>query len=1545
MPAVEPIAIVGMAGRFPGAADVSRFWQNIRDGVESISFFSDNELIQSGVDPALVRNSQYVGARGVVEDAALFDAAFFGVNPREAEIIDPQHRLFLECAWEALENAGYEPQTHSGAVGVYAGVSMNTYLLTGVLSNPDIIRTVGAYQTMLGSDKDFLTTRVSYKLNLRGPSVDIQTACSTSLVAVQFACQGLLTRQCDVALAGGVSLIVPQRAGYLYQPGMILSPDGHCRAFDAEARGTVAGEGVGIVVLKRLADAVADGDCIRAVIIGAAVNNDGSMKVGYTAPSIDGQAEVVAMAHAMGGIEPETISYVEAHGTATELGDPIEVAALTKAFQARTRERGFCAIGSVKSNIGHLDAAAGVAGLIKTVLALEHGLIPPSLHFASPNPRIDFSSSPFFVNAALQPWSRGPHPRRAGVSSFGIGGTNAHVVLEEAPPPPPATPAPQAQLLTLSARTPAALEQSRTRLASHLLERPTLSLADVAYTLQRGRRAFAHRAAVVCHSLPEAVDALSTAGGDSRRLLTTDRPAVDRSVAFLFPGQGSQYVNMARGLYENEPVFRAEVDGCAAALAPDLGLDLRTVLYPAPESVQSSGVLLRQTSLAQPALFIIEYALARLWMHRGLRPDAMIGHSIGEYVAACLASVLSLPDALTLVVERGRLMQIPGGGMLAVGLSEERLARELTPELCIAASNAPLLSVASGPEAPLAALERKLMEDGVQCHRLHTAHAFHSAMMTPALAPFAEAVSRVRLRAPAIPYVSNVTGTWITEQQATDPSYWVRHLRESVRFSSGLTRLLEDPDRMLLEVGPGHTLTSLARQHQPTGRTIVSSLRHPHDEQPDVDVFLNAIGRLWVAGATLDWAAMHSSGGRRRLPLPTYPFERQRYWIDPKPSDAETLRRKATQKRPDMSTWFYVPSWKRVPLPTLRAPGATLPDRPAWLVFGDEAGIGGRLAQQLAERGATVVLVMAGEHFAKLADRRYCIAPGSAKDHAALLHELQASQLLPERILHFWSVLPPESPPPTDAAGRQRLHERGFLSLMGLTQALGDLQASLTVDIMVISDRLQEVAGEPVVAPERATVFGPSIVIPQEHARVSCRAIDVIPARPGSSEEAGLLDDLVSEFDDRSPSCTVVAYRGGHRWVRTYEPCRLENPPAVPARIRRGGTFLITGGMGGMGLVLAEYLARSGAAHLVLTGRTGLPPREAWTEWLVGHDATDETARRIRTVEALEAFGAEILVMSADVSDPAQMQACLSSARERFGSIDGVIHAAGTPGGGLIQLGTPEASAQVLAPKVEGTSVLMSLLADAPPDFVVLCSSITAILGGPGQADYCGANACLDAFAHVQAIDHRRPRVISVNWDVWQEVGMAVNTPVPYHLRAEREDHIRNGILPTEGTDAFARILASELSEVVVSTRDLLAILDLVRSQVGAEADTLPATPIAARSDTPIGAQGHARPDVTTGFVAPRTELETTVAHLWEQLLGIERVGIDDDFFELGGHSLLATQMISRLRDAVGVELPLRSVFEAKTVAATAERIQVILWDVETLKETGVSSDREEIEI
>ena len=847
------IAVVGMAARFPGADDVASFWRNLRGGVESISRFSRGEMLDDGADPARVDHPDYVAAAGVLRGADELDAGLFGLTPRDAQILNPQHRVMLECAWAALEHAGYDPARAGRPVGVFAGSGINTYL-QHVLARPELVRDLGALRVILSNDKDHLATGISYRLNLKGPSLAVQTACSTSLVAVHLACQSLLAGDCDLALAGGVSVGVAQRRGYLFTPDGILSPDGCCRALDADARGTVGGSGAGLVVLKRLDDALADGDTIHAVIRGSAINNDGGDKVGYTAPGLTGQARVISEAWSVAGVDAGTVQYLETHGTGTPLGDAIELKAIAQVL-ARDGAAHPCAIGSVKPNVGHLDTAAGIAGLIKAVLALEHGEIPPSLNCAVPHPEITASGGLVFVNTELRPWTRNGTPRRAGVSSFGIGGTNAHVVLEEAPPAEPSGPSRARQLLVLSARTPTALAASAGALAD-VLEREAPPLADAAFTLQTGRRELEHRLAVVCVDAAEGAARLRQAGArESRPVPRTDRP-----VAFLFPGMGMHHVGMARGLYDAEPVFRAAVDQCCELLRPVLGSDLRDLLYPsasspppassAPKDEGHGGWDLRamlgrgggepapspldDTRIAQPALFVVEYALAKLWMEWGVRPRALLGHSLGEYVAACVAGVLRLEDALHLVALRARLIDaLPAGAMLAVPLDEAALREVLPPALDVAAVNTPESCVVAGAPAEMAAFEAALAERGIVSRRLAAGHAFHSRAMESVAAELERLVAGFDLRAPEIPLVSNVTGTWITDAEARSPAYWARHLCGTVRFADGVATLRREPGWSLLEVGPGQTLGAWALQHPadgaPADMAVFSSLRHPHN--------------------------------------------------------------------------------------------------------------------------------------------------------------------------------------------------------------------------------------------------------------------------------------------------------------------------------------------------------------------------------------------------------------------------------------------------------------------------------------------------------------------------------------------------------------------------------------------------------------------------------------------------------------------------------------------------------------------------------------------
>jgi phthiocerol/phenolphthiocerol synthesis type-I polyketide synthase E len=1508
------IAIVGLAGRFPGASSLDAFWQNIRAGVESLEEFSDADLDAAGVPADVRAGSGFVPKGTALEDAEHFDAGFFGYSPREAQAIDPQHRIFLECAWEALEHAGYAAGIGQESVAVYAGASMNTYLLSQVLGNPSIAASIGRYQLMLGNDKDFLCTRVSYKLDLRGPSVTVQTACSTSLVAVEMACRALQRGECDMALAGGVSVAFPQRGGHLYQEGMIFSPDAHCRPFDADARGTRVGAGAGIVVLKRLSDAIAAGDTVHAVIRGAAINNDGGNKAGYTAPSIEGQIEVIAMAQALAGVEPRSISYIEAHGTATPLGDPIEISALTQAFRGATDDVGFCRIGSLKANLGHLDAAAGVAGLIKTVLALRHREIPPLVNFKAANPQLELDSSPFVASSNLSPWTVGDGgPRRAGVSSFGIGGTNAHVVLEEAPLQEAVAPKRNAHLLLLSAKTATALEAATVNLAAHL-ESAAPSIADVEWTLQAGRQAFAHRRAVVVRDTASAAAALRAAPRPP--VVTGLHEGGPRPVAFMFSGQGSQHPGMGASLYDTESAYRDTVDRCAASLVPHLGIDIRELLLAAGDDQR-----LHQTRYTQPALFVTELAVASMWMRWGITPQAMIGHSIGEYVAAHLAGVMSIDDALKVVAARGRLMQeLPGGSMAAVHMSAAELAPLISGGVEIAAINAPRLVAVSGPTAAVETLVSRLQKDGVDARLLRTSHAFHSAMMEPVLGPFTEVFDGVKLSPPQIPYVSNVTGSWIRVEQATSPAYYAQHMRAAVAFEKGLRTLAADQSVFLLEVGPGTALTSLAQQTIGTqgANRVAASLPNVREARSATEGVLEAAGRLWLQGVPLDWAAVHDGATVRRVPLPTYPFERQRFHVPAaaaRSSDAAPTSggiRAASR----IDEWMFAPTWTRDDVGEPQA----LTGR--WLVLGDDGPLTTAIAGRLSDLGAHATVVVPGISYARLGPNRFQARPASADDIASISRELAGAQANPldvSGVIHLWGVT-------SQAPAHRELGDRSFLQLIALTSALGHSRRTEPWRIVHVSAGSESVFGEPVTDPYAAVAMGPVLVLPTETPGLNMRSVDIESASEAAAAAAAIVAEAA--LDDTEQ---IVARRMGRRWVRRFERLSLPRVDRASLPLKAGGIYVITGGTGGMGLTFARWLGETVSARLLLTTRTPLPPRRDWDEWIAAHPADNRHVQTILTIRHVEQAGGEVIVAVADVADEAAMSLALGDVASRWGRPDGVIHAAGVTGGGAAtRLLDPADAAATITPKVNGLDVLVRLLGSTPLDFVALMGAINAVVGVPGTADYAAANAVFDAFVDSATRPASWRQVVAVDWGAWRDVGMAARLAVPDANREQWQAFMETAIAPADGVEAFARVLASRRRRVVIVPYDLIRLAQRGPGQV--------ATTWVARTQRTSAVPATQPADSATSLSG---ELEPRVAAIWSELLGLEAIAADDDFFQLGGHSLMATRLLARIDEDLGVKLSLRDVFESPTVRLLSEKIGAIA----APRANGeLDSEREEIE-
>lgn len=1458
----DGIAIIGMAGRFPGANSTQALWENLINGVESISFFDEDTLNEEGVSPQEYRSKSYVPAAGVLDNIAEFDANFFGFNPREAEITDPQQRLFMECAYEALEHSGHSAQHFPGRIGVFAGTGMSTYFLSNLVSQPSIMQSGELYQVMVGNDRNFPATQASHKMNLDGPSVNVANACSSSLIAVHLACKSLLEGEADMALAGGMKVMVPHRVGYHYQEGNIHSPDGHCRAFDASAKGIVMSSGGGLVVLRRLQDALSDGDHILAVIKGSAINNDGADKVGFMAPGARGQEDVIASAHQAAQIDPETISYVEAHGTGTKLGDPIEIAALTAAFRQKTDAVNFCDIGSIKTNMGHLDHAAGIAGLIKTVLALGNRQIPPNLHFQKHNPGIDFENSPFRVVTQPKAW-QADGPLRAGVSSFGIGGTNAHVVLEEAPQPTQQTEAVTTpQLWITSAKTASALKTKGHELAEFYQHHQPCP-EQTAFTLQLGRNPYPHRQFVVWDpSLQEAFSGNGWAWTKGMASGQTLEPI------FLFPGQGSQHLHMLADLYRHQPVFNQWVDTCADLLTPMLGLDIRSLIYP-KQGDEADGEQLNQTQFTQPALFTVSYAAGKMLQAWGIHPKAMLGHSIGEYVAACFADVFSLEDALQLVAKRGQLMaSMPPGAMLAIDKNAAEVQPFLDDRYDLAAINAPNQIVVSGSHQDLLALKETLGSGRL----LKTSHGFHSKSMDAALEDFEQAFKAIAVSAPKIPVISNLTGKWLKADQACDPAYWSSQLRHTVQFAQGMDTLTQQPNTLFLEVGAGQTLSNLAKaclQEKPF--EVLALARHPKQKVHDLTHAYQLLGNLWIRGAQPHWRALHQHSNPRRIALPTYPFERKRFWVDPGDGMAGANRLNQRAKAKD---WFYIPSWQQQSPRIFHQKPDFEPDT-QWLILGGPDHLANAVQQHLFNQN----VVRKAQSSSNEASRS--LGSETVETYAQILAQFEPNQAL--NILDLTAV---GTNLPSDLSAS--LVWRPIVIAKALTQA----GFQTKIQWSMVTQECHQVLGSETLQPHGALLAGPAKVFSQEFEQIQCCSLDLDGALLQNPDQ--FATQILCEFHANLP-LQEVAHRGRLRWAPTYVAESLDLPDQQEAK-NDAGVYLITGGLGGIGYTFAQHFAQQAPATLVLTGRRIIT-------------AETEAGRSLKQkIQHLEQLGATVVYRALDVCDEPAMNALFAELKADHPSITAIIHTAGIAGGGLAVIKTEADAKKVLDPKVKGTLNIAKGLELLQPAYALFCSSTTAILGGVGQVDYCAANSFQDAMALSLSQKHQRP-VLSVNWPAWQQVGMAVETDVPEAWRAAHEHNIAMGISPQEGVEALERILASGLKRAVVSTVDInlaiAALAELSQSQSETLLDQAPKS-------------RHERPPLPTPYAPPRDEVEQTLADVWSTFLGIDGIGIHDDFFALGGHSLLATQIVGKLKQQFQIDLQLHALFDNPTIADLA---------------------------
>ncbi len=1518
----EAVAVISMAGHFPGADNVDEYWNNIVEGVESIQFFSKEEL-EDVYDAETLNSPDFVNTGALVNGIEYFDADFFGLTPREAEITEPQQRQLLECAHDVLDTAGYGDWNSDRDVGVFVGVGENKYLFNNLLSQPEKLANLPTKALTIANAKDFVATRIAYKLNLRGPALSLNTACSTSLVSIHYACQSLLNGECNMAIAGGAGISSLGPVGFQYEPGGILSPDGHCRVFDKNSNGTRIGNGVGVILLKRLSDALADGDDIEAVILGSATNNDGANKAGFTAPSVLGQAKVIRHAMQAGGVEPETVQYIETHGTGTNLGDPIEIDGLKKAFHSSVfdeqSKQSPVYLGSVKPNVGHCDTAAGVAGAIKTVQALKHQTVPPMINFEAPNPAAGIEGSGFEVNTSALPWPETGHKHRAGISSFGIGGTNAHVIMEQAPTQTFAEDhAPDYQLLMLSARSDIALQSSADRLATDLASN-TQPLNQISYTLQAGRTAHNKRWFTVVDSKADAQEVLKAFAAQPGVAM---KPVSDRekSLIFMFPGQGSQYQHMATDLYQTYPVFTAAFDEVANYAQQFAALDLNALIF----ADQDSAEELAKTATTQPALFAVEYALAKLLMSLGLKPDAMIGHSIGEYVAATLAGVFTLENAVQTVCLRGQLMQSAApGSMLSVSADAEHVKELLADtSLSMAAVNSPSDCVVSGETVAIEAFEQTLQHHDISCRRLVTSHAYHSVMMEPVLAAFAAHLDTLTLQQPESAVLSNVSGQFAGEE-ITTTEYWVNHLRGTVNFATGITTALQDNDtlrdeKVLLEVGPGIGLSQLSRKttkHLEQQTPVITTLSHPKDKQSDVMTVLAAVGQLWQNGVAIDWQALHiadleegETRQLRRVKLPAYPFDKKRYWIDAVPVNyTPTLNEHCREKRTDINDWFYTADWQLTSVKAMEnADSHPVKNKHVMVMFADE-GCDLMIETLSQAQPALITCVQHGEQYQENG-HYFTINPTREDDFKRMMTTLSGRNQLPDRVIHLGNIVAAVDCNDDDIALNDywRLfsdHQlTGFDSLIYLARQITMQDDEHHVAIDVVTPPISRITGAETICPISSTVSALARVIPQEYENIICHLME---------SDAGLTPQLMAQICQESGlehRPFESAWRYGARWAKGWQHQHLEKSILPTNQFDSDGAYIITGGLGNIALLLVEHLAARQPVKIALSSRRGLPDKSSWESLTNAEDGDPRIVSIVKRLMAVEAQGSEVHVYAADVADYEEMATLFDAVERDMGTIKGVIHAAGTVNGTIeaLMAASPEQVDDLYRSKVLGTQVLDKLLESRQPDFCLLMSSLSAVLGGLGYSLYASANAWLDAFAQ-----HKHnmgdTRWTAVNWDGWTfsaNEASAKSGSSQYHMNGK------------EGVLAMEHSLALGNYPVLINSTGSLT--ERLKSWVELDKEH-------AEEHTAAAGNLYARPNLSTPWVAAETETAQRLVGLWQDIIGIEGIGIKDNFFELGGDSLMMIRMKTRLDKAFSVDVPIDVLFSTVNIDGLSTYLDDVL--------------------
>ncbi|ADG93863.1 Beta-ketoacyl synthase [Arcobacter nitrofigilis DSM 7299] len=1511
------VAIIGMAGKFPGADSIQKLWDNICQSVDVRQEFSDEDLKPFAKDMSQINKSDFVRKGYMIKDVAKFDAKFFNLTPKQAKIMDPQQRLFLETAWQGLENAGYASTDESQHIGVYAGANFNNYIFN-VGEHLEMRDIVSYFDAMIANDKDYLTSRVAYHLNLTGPAISIQTSCSSSLAAISIAYQALLDYQCDMAIAGGVGLNIPQERGYRYYKEGGLSKDAACHSFDKDASGVMHGNGLGVVILKRLEDALEDEDNIISVIKGATINNDGSKKVAYFTPSVEGQMDAISETLSVTNIDPQNIHYMEAHGPGTPVGDPIEFKALSQAYDVDSSKHyeKTCALGSIKSHLGHLGAASGVAGLINASLILKNRKIPATMHFKDINPEINIENSPFYINTQLKDMdSTYPESLNAAISSFGIGGTNAHIIIQSAPKIDYKNKSWEDSFyfFPLSAKNEKSLQYQTKQLNEYILENRDLSLADISYTLQQRRQHFNHRRFIVAKNYEDLQNQLILEPIPKNQTLITNDKNKIRSIVFMFPGVGDQYINMGRDLYYQQKVFKDTIDECAHLAQEYLnGIDIREVLYPKNEDITQSNKLIHKAEITLTILLSVEYALTKQLEYYGIVPNQMIGHSLGEYCAALVSGVFTLKQALSLVAFRGKLIQsCEPGSMLVVNKDTDKLKEILPQSLSLAVINAEQLNMISGTIIEIEKFEIELKNTNISYTKLPGGRAGHSSTLDPILGEFESFIENMDLQTPSIDFISNVTGDWIKDEEAISAKYWTKHLRQTVEFHKGLSVLIEQENTAFIEIGAGRGLTTIAKRHPKAKRSLsaYASMKSSNKKTDDNNVLYELLGSLWLEQYKIEWEALTPKQHCHLLELPTYAFDRQSYWLERTFNEIQPDSTNP-KKREDFNTWFYSPSWIKL---SENNQNNLDEKKKNYIVFNTHDKVLNKTINYLEENDNNVICINYGELYKKIDNQNYIINANEMNDYNKLFNDLMEYFDNSFCIIHGWMISEMDSilENNIDKFYTSNSQVLGYYSITSLMRVLTQYNLISKTRLVILSSQLYNIIGEEILSPDKSTLIGPCKVIPYEFPELDFIHMDI--------DTKSLLDDkafdsFIRDITSNKPhdKYLSLAYRNGIRWKPYYHPLSSElikNKSEENLNIKNNGIYLITGAFGGIGTVASNWLMEETSnITLILLSRTNLPKKEQWEEYLAKEKDID-ICKRIKHIQSLENKGATVLTYSIDVSDENKMHELQKKIYKEVGQVNGIIHAAGVVGGGLIELEESINFHENLNTKVIGTKLLYKLFANNDLDFILLCSSLGSLVGALGQMENTSANSFLDAFSQALSKNPSSTKVMAINWDYWLEVGMILELADRHKQIAG--DEISIGILPKEGKKCFSILLnLLNMPNVVISTADIHQLLKL-RSEVTHKT-------LKMFQDANITKENNdERNNLSTQYLAPRNSIEKVLVSLWENRLGI-KIGVNDNFFELGGDSMVALPLMADMRDTLHFDLPIQSLFNEQDVASIA---------------------------